>query len=91
MRYGSVPIARSTGGLCDTIIPRKKRPNNCNGYLFEEAEESALIMAIKQALEDWKKKDTYRKIQKRAMLAPCSWEVAARKYAEVYSWILPKA
>ena len=90
MRYGSVPIARSTGGLCDTIIPRKKRPNNCNGYLFEEAEESALIMAIKQALEDWKKKDTYRKIQKRAMLAPCSWEVAARKYAEVYSWILPK-
>ena len=89
MRYGSVPIARSTGGLSDTIIQRKKRSNKCNGYLFEEAEENDLLIAIKQALEDWKKKDTYRKIQKRAMLAPCSWEVAATKYAEVYSWILP--
>ena len=91
MRYGSVPIAHSTGGLSDTIIRRKKRSNKCNGYLFEEAEEKDLLIAIKQALEDWKKKDTYRKIQKRAMLTPCSWEIAATKYAEVYSWILPKA
>ena len=89
MRYGSVPIGRKTGGLSDTIVSRTEKKNASNGYLFEKADQNSLKSVIFQALEDWSEKKTYSKIQNRAMEVPCSWEVAAQKYAELYSWISP--
>ena len=90
MRYGSIPIARKTGGLSDTIISRSENSSNSTGYLFQKANRSSLNLSIEQALFDWKNRDSYLAIQKRAMQIPCSWEVAATKYIELYSWVLHK-
>ena len=86
MRYGSVPIGRNTGGLSDTIIPRSDK-NNSTGYLFDKADQESFKFAINQALADWKKKKQYTQMQKRAMAIPCTWEAAAHKYKDLYSWI----
>src|SRR6056300_1890679 len=38
MRYGSLPIARRTGGLADTIRPRTDESKDHTGYLFDKAD-----------------------------------------------------
>ena len=49
MRYGCIPVARSTGGLRDTMLDHQD-PGNSTGFLFEEATPEALAAAIRRAL-----------------------------------------
>lgn len=90
MRYGSVPIARKTGGLADTIKPRTDESKDHNGYLFDKADKISLTHAIKQACDDWGPEEFYSEMQTRTMQISCSWELAAQKYAQLYNWILAK-
>ena len=88
MRYGSVPIARDTGGLSDTIIARREKKSESTGYLFANAHPNALLEAINSAINDWEEKKQYLEMQKRTMNTPCSWDVAAKKYRNLYQWVL---
>ena len=88
MRYGSLPIARKTGGLSDTIISRTEKQKHSNGYLFKKADKKSLKTVFLQALKDWGEKNTYLEMRKRAMNTSCSWDVAAKKYEELYSWVI---
>ena len=90
MRYGSVPIARKTGGLADTIRPRTDESKDHTGYLFDKADKISLTHAIKQACDDWRSEEFYSEMQTRTMQISCSWELAAQKYAQLYNWILAK-
>ena len=90
MRYGSVPIARKTGGLADTIRPRTDESKDHTGYLFEKADKISLAHAIKQACDDWRSEEFYSEMQTRTMQISCSWELAAQKYAQLYNWISAK-
>src|SRR6056300_1980344 len=42
MHYGSIPIARKTGGLADTISAFGPKNSQANGFLFDEALPTAL-------------------------------------------------
>ncbi|NBU86641.1 MAG: glycosyltransferase, partial [Verrucomicrobia bacterium] len=90
MRYGSVPIARKTGGLADTIRPRTDESKDHTGYLFDKADKISLAHAIKQACDDWRSEEFYSEMQTRTMQISCSWELAAQKYAQLYNWISAK-
>ena len=84
MRYGSVPVVRATGGLADTVRDFDPRSGEGNGFSFEPYDRWALFAAIMRAVENFKYKDTWRKLQVRGMSADFSWSASARKYIDLY-------
>lgn len=83
MRYGSVPIARATGGLKDTISDNDK-PASSTGFLFSNANPVDLADAIRRALKVYSEKDIWRSIQRNGMAQDFSWERSAKQYARLY-------
>ncbi len=49
--YGSLPIARDTGGLHDSVSNMDTQNNTGNGFLFETYDAGGLEWAIDQAME----------------------------------------
>lgn len=84
MRYGNVPIVRATGGLADTVKDFDPRSSEGNGFSFVGYDRWALFAAIVRALENFKYRDTWRKLQVRGMGADFSWTASARKYVDLY-------
>jgi len=84
MRYGSVPIVRATGGLADTVKDFDPRTGEGNGFSFAHYDRWALFATIVRALENFKYRDTWRKLQVRGMGADFSWSASALKYVDLY-------
>jgi starch synthase len=51
MRYGSLPIVHSTGGLRDTVVPVRSEKNLGNGFPFEIYNAESLRWAIDNAMQ----------------------------------------
>lgn len=77
-RYGSLPIARRTGGLADTI------EDGLTGLLFDGSEVPAYRAAIVRALEIFAAPELLSAMRCRAMSAPCYWHQSIAPYAELY-------
>ena len=90
MRYGSIPIARKTGGLSDTITTSSKDLNSVNGFLFQKANQEDFQKVIHKALLLFNNYEDFSKVRKNAMKSCFSWTSAAKKYAQIYSWALEK-
>ena len=86
MRYGSLPIARKTGGLADTIIPVSRGEKKANGFLFDNGTAKELWITVKQALEVYANNRKFSQMRKNAMNRDCGWVRAAEQYIEVYKW-----
>ncbi|MDI6827526.1 MAG: glycogen synthase GlgA [Armatimonadota bacterium] len=84
LRYGTIPIVRCTGGLADTITSYEPSNPNSNGFCFSEYSPSALLGAIKQAVEVYKDKAEWDKLVRRALSSDYSWNTSAKKYVELY-------
>ena len=84
MRYGSVPIVHSVGGLADTVQEYDPRTGGGNGFAFANYDPWELFAAIVRALELYRFKDIWRKLQRRGMAADHSWRASARCYVDVY-------
>lgn len=88
MRYGTLPIARATGGLKDTIIPFKAGSRKATGFLFENEDTQSLLGALDEALEAYKRKTPWRQIMRNAMKADFSWTKTATSYLDLYRNLL---
>ena len=89
MRYGCVPLARSTGGLKDTIIDyHSGKTGESTGFLFEEASSQALADAIRRALLVFQDQRRWQGLQRRGMRKDFSWRQSAKKYLSVYKEML---
>ncbi|MEJ2359408.1 MAG: glycogen synthase [Deinococcales bacterium] len=84
MRYGTVPIARDTGGLHDTVEHQQ------TGYLFEHANPEGLLWATGLAMEAYGS-DRWAAMMRRAMRRDFSWERSAQRYAELYEGVVASA
>lgn len=84
MRYGSVPIVRATGGLADTVKNFDPCTGEGNGFSFEAYDRWALFAAIVRALENFKYRDIWHKLQIKGMSADFSWSASAKKYVDLY-------
>jgi len=87
MRYGCVPVGRSTGGLKDTI---RGHPSDTHstGFLFDEATPQALAQAIHRALRVYEDQLKWRKIQSNGMSQDFSWSKSAHAYYSLYRRLL---
>jgi starch synthase len=79
MRYGTIPVARRTGGPSDTIEDGK------TGFLFEEYSKDALPKGITRAVSVFSVKDCWQRIIKNAMSKDFSSKRSAGLYLKAYS------
>ncbi len=84
MRYGSVPIVHSVGGLADTVQEYNPRTGEGNGFAFSNYDPWELFASIVRALEVYRFKDIWRTLQQRGMAADHSWHASAVRYINVY-------
>ncbi len=91
MRYGCIPLVRSTGGLADTVSHHDPVAGTGTGYCFLQYEPMDLYTCMARALEGYNYKTEWRALQQRAMARDSSWEQSAEQYAELYREILPEA
>jgi len=85
MRYGTVPIARKTGGLADTIDDLDHLRGKGSGILFQDASPSALLDAVKRALCVYRDPAHMKDIARSAMSREFSWRDSAREYLALYA------
>jgi starch synthase len=85
MRYGSVPVARRTGGLSDTI--RDIGEPEGTGILFDEYHPTALEHALQRALSVYSDAREWSRLQRRAMQSDFSWNRSARQYSDLYEQV----
>ena len=86
LRYGSLPVVRSTGGLVDTVTDRSQ-PDGV-GYHFGHYSAPAFQWALGRALQDYYDRPSWDAAVERAMLRDFSWSLSAQHYREVYDWAL---
>lgn len=82
MRYGCLPVVRSTGGLRDSV--RDAAEPGGTGFVFGEASVDGLADALRRALATYADRRAWRRLQRRAARKDFSWTKPARKYGTVY-------
>jgi starch synthase len=94
LRYGTVPIVRSVGGLADTVFDRdhSDRPvAERNGFVFDHADFAGLESALRRALGLWNGKPAaFRQLALQGMACDYSWKRPGADYVNVYEWIRHK-
>ncbi|MDQ3098725.1 MAG: glycogen synthase [bacterium] len=82
MRYGSLPIGRTVGGLVDTI---DDSDGSQNGFLFEKSTVEELEDVLLYVYDEWlNSRDVWKQMVQNALTADFSWKNAAREYIQVY-------
>lgn len=84
MRYGSIPIARKTGGLADTIKNFHPEKDEGDGFLFKEYDPFALLATICRAQSAFSFQAEWKRLIKRAMDKDFSWERSAKEYIRIF-------
>ncbi|MCE5202386.1 MAG: glycogen synthase [Synergistaceae bacterium] len=85
--YGTIPVARATGGLADTIIDADDSADG-TGFLFTEYSIEELVKALDRALDAKRDTKRWNRIINNSMLRDFSWAASAKAYAELYRNIL---
>ena len=89
LRYGTVPIVRETGGLKDTVEPYNEYEGKGTGFSFANYNAHEMLATIRYAKDVYyNRKREWNKIIDRAMAADFSWNVSAKKYQEMYDWLI---
>lgn len=85
LMYGTVPIARKTGGLADTVQPFNAKNGTGNGFLFEKYTVADMISAVKSAVKIFSgDKNTWQTIMKNGMKSNFTWLNSTKNYIELY-------
>lgn len=77
-RYGTVPIARRTGGLADTIHDGQ------NGFNFGPIGAKPLFDTVSRAFAAYRDKDGWQQLVRRCMETDFTWKSSAAQYEELY-------
>lgn len=88
LRYGTVPIVRAVGGLDDTVENFDPVAGTGNGFKFGPYRADKFAESVYEAMFAYADKDAWRRLQANGMKIDNSWENAARKYVELYEWVL---
>ncbi|NCF75021.1 MAG: glycosyltransferase [Xanthomonadaceae bacterium] len=94
MRYGSVPVARATGGLKDTIKnfdfkATTAEHRKATGFLFNKFSSIIFYKKLNNALNlYYNNKKAWHRIQKNGMKKDFSWDNSAKKYLDLYKKLI---
>lgn len=82
MRYGTVPMVRSTGGLRDTVIDMGDEGGY--GIRFIHASVGDVIHSVQRAATVFKEAGSIGAMRRRMMEIDNSWDNSAQHYIDVY-------
>lgn len=95
MRYGSIPVARKTGGLNDSVfdvdddtIPLQFR----NGYTFLNPDEQGVNGGLERAFTCCRNNpESWHQLVQKVMNIDWSWEFSASQYEDLYTKSVARA
>jgi starch synthase len=88
LRYGTIPVARKTGGLSDTIRDYNHLEAQGTGFLFSDYTPAALQDCVKRALCVYMDHSRMKKLLINSMKQDFSWNASADKYIKLYKSVL---
>jgi starch synthase len=92
LRYGTIPIVHTTGGLADTVVdatPENVELCRATGFKFVPATAAAFADAIQRALRIyWDEPRNWRQLQRTGMLQDWSWHRSAIDYERLYRQVV---
>jgi len=89
MRYGTVPVVHSTGGLKDTVPPADENGQGGLGFTFQSYNADDFMAAVKRALNLYNNdREGFRALQRVDMEQDFSWNVPAGRYMELFHRML---
>lgn len=87
LRYGCMPIVRSTGGLKDTIVDLGE---DGFGICHNDTSVKDVVYSMGRAVYHFKKPKEFKAIQKKMMQIDHSWENSAGQYVSLYEQLKTK-
>lgn len=94
LKYGTVPVVHSTGGLADTITNLSDETlsaGTANGFSFEQYDPAALADALDRACRAYADRDVWGQLVRTGMQQDWSWTHSARQYSRLYEQTLARA
>jgi starch synthase len=85
LRYGTIPVVRTTGGLADTIRDYDPALKKGNGFRFGQYDPWQFFAAVVRAAETFRHADVWAALVQRAMKEDVSWSRSAVKYVQLYA------
>ena len=82
LRYGTVPIVHFTGGLADTVIQWNGKTGN--GFTFRNYQVEALLEAVFEAMQVYKRPDKWQEVILNGMNSDFSWDKTVNDYLDLY-------
>ena len=84
LKYGTVPIVRSVGGLKDSIQEFSDKTGKGTGFKFKAPQAKFFLKSLQKALSCFHQTQTWKKLMLNGMAKDNSWEFAAKKYSRLY-------
>jgi starch synthase len=90
-RYGTLPIARGTGGLVDTVDSYHEATGGGDGFLFHDLNEQSIADTVGWAVSTWYDRPAHHQAMvQRAMKQRFSWADSATRYEDLYRWAIER-
>jgi starch synthase len=90
LKYGTVPVVRSTGGLEDTVADVDSEGGSGTGFKFQEPDPQALLEALGRAVSLFERRGTWARLRKAGMEADFSWDGSAALYMALFEDVLAR-
>jgi starch synthase len=90
LKYGTVPVVRSTGGLDDTIVPYDPKTGEGNGFKFGPYQPASFLAAIQKAVDLFQNASVWKRLVASGMSADFSWDRSAQSYLGLYRDVIER-
>lgn len=91
LKYGTLPIARATGGLKDTVEQYDERTGSGTGFLYYDPTPQAIYDTVGWAVSTFYDRSGHlARMRQKAMEQHFSWFDSAKKYEEIYQKALAR-
>lgn len=91
LRYGTLPVVASTGGLADTVInasPASIAAKAATGISFHPTDDIGLRQALARLIALYADRPLWAQMQRNAMRHPVGWEPSAAAYGRLYAQLM---
>jgi len=84
LKYGTLPVARATGGLRDTIVDPNEGKGEGTGFKFDRFHATDLVAAVARAIMARERPNVWKAMQENAMVQDFSWRRSAEAYLQLF-------